>query len=86
MEDAKEKAVALRYESGFPAPMVISKGKGELAKKIIEIAKENSITLVEDKELTERLFYIDTENWIPEDLYEIIAGIYAFISEVQAKK
>ncbi|MDH5216710.1 MAG: EscU/YscU/HrcU family type III secretion system export apparatus switch protein, partial [Gammaproteobacteria bacterium] len=37
-------AVALKYE-GDTAPMVVAKGEGQLADKIIEIAKEHGVAL-----------------------------------------
>lgn len=79
----EEKAVALEYRKDLPAPILISKGKGELAKRIKRLAQEYGIQLVEDIELTDRLFLLETGEWIPEDLYEIIAGIYAFLYEIQ---
>ncbi len=77
------KAVALKYRKDLPAPILVSKGREELAKRIKNIAREYGIHVVKDADLTERLFFLEAGDWIPEDLYEIVAGIYAFIYEIQ---
>ncbi|MFN3870204.1 MAG: EscU/YscU/HrcU family type III secretion system export apparatus switch protein, partial [Aquificaceae bacterium] len=48
----KKKAIALRYDKEKdPAPIVVAKGIGELAEKIIETAKKHGVPIVEDKAL-----------------------------------
>ena len=43
------KAVALKYDrKKDSAPRVIAKGRGEIAEKIIEVAKAHSVPLYED--------------------------------------
>lgn len=73
-----KKAVALKYMPDLPAPFVIAKGKGELARRIEEIARANGIEIVGDGELTERLCAIELGDYIPEDLYQIIAEVLIF--------
>ncbi|MDD5529835.1 MAG: EscU/YscU/HrcU family type III secretion system export apparatus switch protein [bacterium] len=74
------KAVALKYEhSQDRAPLVVAKGSGILAEKIIEIAKEQGITIYEDKELISMLMKLDIGDYIPEELYPVVAQILAFI-------
>lgn len=74
------KAVALKYEhSQDRAPLVVAKGSGKLAEKIIEIAKEHGIKIYEDKELISTLMKLDIGDYIPEELYPIVAQILAFI-------
>ena len=41
-----KKAAALRYKEGDNAPKIIGLGKGEIAEKIIAIARENNIPIV----------------------------------------
>ncbi len=84
MSDKKEisdnKAIALKYNHNKDrAPKVIAKGKGEIAKKIIEIAKENKIPLYEDKGLAQVLEALDLNMEIPETLYKAIAEVLVFI-------
>ena len=60
------KAVALKYNRKKDrAPRVTAKGRGEIAKKIIDIAKENKIPLYEDKHLIQVLEALDVETEIP---------------------
>ena len=74
----KKKAVALRYDEG-KVPYVVAKGKGEVANKIIEIAKEEGIPIIEDKNLTEALIKVDLYEEIPPELYEVVAKILVYI-------
>ncbi|MDD2890334.1 MAG: EscU/YscU/HrcU family type III secretion system export apparatus switch protein, partial [bacterium] len=74
------KAVALKYEhSRDRAPLVIAKGSGKLAEKIIEIAEEHGIKIYEDKELISTLMKLDIGDYIREELYPVVAQILAFI-------
>ena len=41
--DGSRKAVALQYENGSPAPVVVASGMGYLAEKIVEVAAENGV-------------------------------------------
>ncbi len=77
---SENKAIALKYNHNKDrAPKVIAKGKGEIAKKIIEIAKENKIPLYEDKGLAQVLEALDLNMEIPETLYKAIAEVLVFI-------
>ena len=82
----QNKAVALVYRDPLPAPFIIAKGKGELAEKILKLAEEGGVEIVKDRELAERLFYVETGEWIPEDCYEIIAELLVFVYRVKSKK
>ena len=73
-------AVALRYTPDLPAPFVIAKGRDQLAKRIRELAKQLDIPLVEDRELTDALYRVEIAEYIPEELYQAVAEILAFIS------
>ncbi|TDX52755.1 EscU/YscU/HrcU family type III secretion system export apparatus switch protein [Orenia marismortui] len=80
----KAEAVAIRYNSEIDyAPTVIAKGKGDLAKKIIEKAKECDIPLKEDNDLVKVLLQLELGEEIPEDLYKVVAEILAFIYELE---
>lgn len=82
-----KKAVALKYERNKDsAPKVVAKGKGEVAKKIIEVAKEHGIYIKEDPDLVEVLSGLDLYQEIPEDLYKVVAEILAFIYKSKQKR
>lgn len=75
-------AVALRYDkSESPAPMVIAKGADFMAKRIIEIAKEHGIPVVERKPVARFLYFnVNVGKEIPFDLYMAVAEILNFVN------
>ena len=74
------KAVALKYDRKKDnAPRVIAKGRGEVAKKIIEVAQAHNLPLYEDKNLIQILEALDLETEIPPELYRAVAEVLAFI-------
>ena len=79
------KAVALTYDDNLPAPFILAKGKRNLADRIIAIAKMHEIEIVQFPELMDALFEIEVGGIIPEELYEIIAELLAFVYNVQAE-
>ncbi|MCK5231957.1 MAG: EscU/YscU/HrcU family type III secretion system export apparatus switch protein [Desulfobulbaceae bacterium] len=76
----RKKAVALRYDrEKEPAPIVVGKGIGLLAEKLIELAKEHEIPIHEDADLIEILSRLDLKEEIPAATYLVVAEILAFI-------
>jgi flagellar biosynthesis protein len=71
-------AVALTYEAPH-APRVVAVGRGELGQKIIATAREHGVPLETNAPLAEALSTIELETEIPEQLYEAMAVILAFI-------
>jgi flagellar biosynthesis protein len=89
-EQAKRKqAVALRYQAGVTdAPIVVAKGKGYIADNILKQAQENRIPVQHDPSLVEVLGKLDLNQQIPPELYQVVAGILAFVYRLdkQGKK
>jgi flagellar biosynthesis protein len=78
--DKSPKAVALKYDGKKnKAPRVIATGRGEIAEKIIEVAKAHNVPLVEDKNLVQLLEALELETEIPPELYRAVAEVLAFI-------
>ena len=74
-------AVALMYdlETGS-APQVVAKGKGYIALKIREIAKENGVPVVERKSLARALFdSVEVGQEIPYELFRAVAELLAYV-------
>ena len=71
-------AVALKYESPN-APRVVAVGRGELGQRIIDTAREHGVPLETNAPLAEALSTVELETEIPEQLYEAMAVIIAFI-------
>lgn len=75
-------AVALGYEPGDKAPRIIATGKGELAQKIIDRAKEADIPLHKDDKLAKTLSKLEIGDTIPPELYEVVAEILVFVDHM----
>ncbi|MEM7454259.1 MAG: flagellar biosynthesis protein FlhB [Planctomycetota bacterium] len=75
-------AVALQYENGeMDAPVVTAKGADNLAKRIIEVARENGVPVVERKPVARFLYHnIKIGSPIPYELYQAVAEILNYIS------
>jgi len=73
-------AVALRYQSNSEAaPRVTAKGRGEIAEKIIALAREHQIPIIENADLMMVLSKVELMDEIPEALYAAVAGILAYV-------
>ncbi|MDO5111910.1 MAG: flagellar biosynthesis protein FlhB [Clostridia bacterium] len=72
-------AVALKYDAEVSdAPMVIAKGQDYLAQRIKQIAKENDVEIVENKEVARSLYAMcEVGDAIPLELYQAVAEILA---------
>ena len=80
-------AVALLYEQGMSAPKVIAKGQDLVAQKIKDIARENNITIVENKPLARALFdTVEIGGFVPEALYKAVAEVLAYVYKLKHKK
>lgn len=77
-------AVALHYD-GKEAPRVTAKGAGELAGRILALAREHEIPLHEDEALVEVLAQVELGEEIPESLYRAVAEIIAFVYMLKGK-
>ena len=86
MEDKKIKqAIALEYNPEDEAPKVIASGRGVLAEKIIEKAKENDVPVHRDDKLADTLSRLEIGEMIPPELYEVVAEILVFGKYWKAK-
>ena len=79
-KNKQKKAVALKYQpKSDHAPKVIAKGRGSVAEKILEIAREHNIHIHNDPDLIEVLSRLDLNEEIPPDLYVVVAELLAFV-------
>ncbi|MCS7203614.1 MAG: EscU/YscU/HrcU family type III secretion system export apparatus switch protein [Thermodesulfovibrio sp.] len=87
MNEESKRAVALRYdEERDSAPRVVAKGRGWIAEKIIEIARQHGVPIREDKILIETLSKLDLYEEIPVELYKAVAEILAFIYKIKGRR
>ena len=83
----KEKtAVAVAYNPGEVAPKILAVGKGEVAERIIETAKENDVPFYQDNQLAETLSRLQIGDTIPPELYEVVAEILVFVDDMDRMK
>lgn len=86
MKEHRKKAAALSYDQteGVP-PRVSALGKGLVAETIIETAQEHHIPVLEDPSLVELLANLNVNETIPEELYEAVAEVFAFVYRLDQK-
>ncbi len=78
--ETSRRAVALRYDAGRDgAPNVVAKGKGETARRILELAEEHGVPVREDRDLLELLAALDVGEEIPLELYAAVAELLAYL-------
>jgi flagellar biosynthetic protein FlhB len=76
-------SVALKYDSGSPAPVVVAKGVDNLAFKIREAASEAGVMVVPDPPLARTLYAnVEVGRQIPEDLFHAVAQLLAYVYRV----
>lgn len=76
----RKKAVALRYDAEKEeSPIVVAKGAGKLAEKLLELAKKHNIPIHEDSDLVNILSKLELNEEIPASTYIAVAEILAFV-------
>ena len=79
-------AVAVEYVPGEAAPKILATGKGQVAERIIETAKENSVPLYRAGKLADTLSRLKIGDMIPPELYEVVAEILVFVDDMDRLK
>ena len=81
-------ACALKYDKDkMASPVLIAKGTELIAKKIIQIAKDNNIPVVENPPVARALFrMVDINKEISPDLYKSVAEILIFVYNLRKSK
>ncbi len=74
-----KQAIALEYNPDEEAPKVIATGRGQLAERIIEKAKEADVPVHQDDKLADTLSRLVIGDAIPPELYEVVAEILVFV-------
>jgi len=86
MKKESPKAVALKYDRDKDqAPRVVAAGRGFIAERIIELAKQYNVPLYEDKNLVQVLEALEVETEIPAELYQAVAEVLVFIYRLNRK-
>ena len=80
-------AIALYYEEKETAlPIVLAKGEGALAKRMVAVAKEEGIPIMQNVPLARALLSDATENsYIPGDLVQQVADVLLWVKSLDEK-
>ncbi|MCL2121372.1 MAG: flagellar biosynthesis protein FlhB [Clostridiales bacterium] len=80
-------AVALKYDPETNhAPVVVAKGLDYLALRIVQLAREHEVYIMENKPLARSLFEeVDLDREIPETYYQAIAEVFAFVYNLKER-
>ena len=81
-EQKPKQAVALSYDPDDDAPKVVATGKGALAEKIVEEAKQAKVPVHKDSKLADTLSRLEIGELIPPELYEVVAEILVFVDQM----
>ncbi|MDD5936469.1 MAG: EscU/YscU/HrcU family type III secretion system export apparatus switch protein [Clostridiales bacterium] len=85
-EKKRKTAVALSYDPKDEAPKIIASGRGVIADRMIERAKENDVPVHQDEKLANTLSKLDIGDYIPEELYEVVAEVLLFVDKMDNLK
>lgn len=79
-------AVAISYDIDDATPKILATGKGAVAEKIIQKAKESDVPLYKDNKLANTLSKLQIGDMIPPELYEVVAEILVFVDDMDKLK
>jgi flagellar biosynthesis protein len=81
----KPLAVALQYDRPH-TPRVTAKGGGEVAERILEVARANDIPIEENRELAAALAQVELDQEIPENLFRAVAEVLGYILRMSGQR
>jgi len=80
----EKKAIAVGYSFGM-SPEILASAKGLLVDRLISIAKEHDITVVNNADLAETLSLMKVGDMIPENLFRVMSEVLAYCYRVNEK-
>jgi len=80
-------AVAIMYNSKeMKAPKVLAKGAYQVAQKIVDVAKDKKIPVVQNIPLARALYHtVDIDQEVPPELYVAMAEVLAYVYRIRGK-
>ena len=73
-------AIALSYQQGMSAPLVVAKGQDLVAQRIKEIAREARVPIIENKPLARAIYAaVQIGDAVPQELYQAVAEVLAYV-------
>ena len=80
MSSAAKRAVGLRYEgTSESAPRVVAKGSGEVAERIVSMARESCVPIEHNPDLVELLAVSEVGDEIPSEVFGAVARLITFL-------
>jgi flagellar biosynthesis protein FlhB len=81
-------SVALHYKQGeMQAPKLLAKGKGRMAQRIREVAKESNVAIVQNPPLTRAIYKnVEIDQIIPPDLFKAVAEVLAYVFSLRQNR
>lgn len=84
-DEEPTEVAALGFDRGVdPAPRLLARGKGEVAKRILEEAAAHGIPIERDPDLLQCLGSLQIGEDIPIEAYQAVAQVLAFLYEQNA--
>ncbi len=79
-------AVALKYEDGSSAPIVVAKGMDHVAQQIKKIARENDVIVYPNPPLARSLYAeVEIDQKIPSEMFQAVAEVLAYVHKMNRK-
>lgn len=79
-------AVALEYQPGRrEAPRIVASGRGPIAERIIELAREHGIAVRENADLAEMLEAVGIGEQIPIAAFAVVAEILFYVLQANGR-
>ena len=84
MSAPDRQAAALRYE-GAGAPKIVASGRGHVAERIIQAAREAGVPIRDDRALADALSRLELGTEIPEELWTAVAEALVWAHRVDLR-
>lgn len=86
MSEKPKAAAALRYApEGDDAPRVVAAGRGKIAERIIETAREAGVPVYRDEQLAWTLAGLGVDVPVPPQLYDVVARVIAWVYRLEQR-
>lgn len=80
-------SIALKYEKGMNAPLLLAKGIDDVAFRIRDLAKEHDIPIVESPPLARALYAtVEIDEEVPSEHYRAVADVIGYVMKLNAKR
>lgn len=80
-------SIALKYELGMEAPILVAKGIDHLALKMREVAKDQKIPIIENRPLARELYAtVEEGEEIPHKLYKVVSEIIKYVFQLKGRR